>query len=189
VYTPHQSRIDAMYVDKLDSEVTTAFFEERAAEWRGEQARIRARIAEHEGAKQSYLEDGIRLLDLSRRAREQFAKQLASEKRKMLDLLLSNSSWEDWELTVCYREPFDIIAKRAKAERALAPTGTREDAKTRDQKYGSAWGATCEPFSPAVWRTARRESRRPAQNEPLRFRRVEAAEPGRASAFAPSSRG
>jgi site-specific DNA recombinase len=42
----------------------------------------------------------------------------------MLDLLLSNSSWKDGELTVTYREPFDIIAKTATADRALAPTGT-----------------------------------------------------------------
>jgi site-specific DNA recombinase len=125
-YTRLQNRIDAMYVDKLDGKITTAFFEEKAAEWRGEQARIRARIAEHEGANQSYLEDGIRLLDLSRRAHELFVKQPASEKRKMLDLLLSNSSWKDGELTVTYREPFDIIAKTATADRALAPTGTSD---------------------------------------------------------------
>jgi len=129
-YTRLQSRVDVMYTDKLDGKITTAFFEERAAEWRGEQARIRARIAEHEGANQSYLEDGIRLLDLSRRAHELFAKQPAGEKRKMLDLLLSNSVWKDGELTVTYREPFDIIAKSANAERALAPTGTTEEARS-----------------------------------------------------------
>ena len=77
-----------------------------------------------------YLEDGIRLLDLSRRAHELFAKQSAGEKRKMLDLLVSNSSWKDGELAVTYREPFDTIAKTATTQRALAPTGTSEEARS-----------------------------------------------------------
>ncbi len=42
----------------------------------------------------------------------------------MLALLLSNSIWKDDELTVTYREPFDIIAKTATTQRALAPTGS-----------------------------------------------------------------
>lgn len=107
-----------MYTDKLDGKITTAFFEEKAAEWRGQQVRIQARISEHQGANQSYLEDGIRLLDLSRCAHELFVKQPPSEKRKMLDLLLSNSSWKDGELSVTYREPSDIIAKTATTQRA-----------------------------------------------------------------------
>ena len=90
----------------------------------------RRTVTEHEGANQSYLEDGVRLLDLSRRAHELFAKQPAGEKRKMLDLLLSNSSWKDGELTVTYREPFDIIAQSATRQRALAPTGTSEEARS-----------------------------------------------------------
>lgn len=37
---------------------------------------------------------------------------------------------------------------------------------------GSASGAACEPLSPALWRTARRESRRPPESECLRLGEV-----------------
>jgi hypothetical protein len=39
-----------------------------------------------------------------------FEKQLASEKRRLLDFVLSNSTWGNGELTVKFRQPFDLIA-------------------------------------------------------------------------------
>ena len=44
----------------------------------------------------------------------------------MLGLPVSNSKWSDGELTVTDREPFDIMAKAATADRAIAPTGTSD---------------------------------------------------------------
>jgi site-specific DNA recombinase len=123
-YTRLQNRIDAMYVDKLDGKVTAAFFDEKASAWRAEQSSILERMGQHQGANESYIEDGVRLLELAKRAGELFEKQSAGEKRKMLELLLSNSSWKDGELEVTYRQPFDILAKTIAQEKALASTGT-----------------------------------------------------------------
>ena len=44
------------------------------------------------------------------RAAELFEKQPASEKRRLLEFVLSNSTWGDSELTVEFRQPFDLIA-------------------------------------------------------------------------------
>ena len=59
-----QNRIEAMYVDKLDGRVDAAFFDRKAAEWRAEQGRLMRAIKEHQSADQTYLEEGIRLLEL-----------------------------------------------------------------------------------------------------------------------------
>ncbi len=54
-----------MYVDKLDGTITEAHFEEKSEQWRHEQADIRLKIEVHEQANQSYIEEGIQLLELA----------------------------------------------------------------------------------------------------------------------------
>ena len=39
-YTKLQSRIDAMYIDKLDGRIDNTFFDRKAGEWRAEQSRV-----------------------------------------------------------------------------------------------------------------------------------------------------
>lgn len=109
-YTKLQTRIDAMYIDKLDARIDAAFFDQKAGEWRAEQARIKRSIDEHETANQNYLDEGVMLLEVVQRAPDLFEKQPAAGKRRLLNFVLSNCSWKGGELTVTYRQPFDIIA-------------------------------------------------------------------------------
>jgi len=110
-YTRLQGRIDAMYVDKLDGRIDGGFFDSKAREWREEQDRIQRRIEEHQDANQSYLDEGIKILELSQRASELFQKQEPREKRRLLNFLLSNCTWKNGELEVTYRKPFDMIVE------------------------------------------------------------------------------
>ena len=89
-YNKLQGRIDAMYMDKLDGRVDAGFFDRKAKEWRTEQDRIMGLIGEHQSTIQTYLEEGIRILELSQRASELFQKQEAYEKRRLHNFLLSN---------------------------------------------------------------------------------------------------
>jgi len=114
-YARLQNRIAAMYVDKLDGRVETLFFDRKAAEWRAEQDRLMRAIESHQAADQTYLEEGIRLLELGRRAHELFQKQEAREKRRLLDFVLSNCTWKDGELQATFRQPFDLIIASTKA--------------------------------------------------------------------------
>ena len=99
-----------MYVDKLDGRVTDEFFDQKSTEWRQEQAAVRQNLEQHEHANQSYLQEGVAILELANQAADLFAKQSASEKRRLLDFVLSNSTWGNGELTVEFRQPFDMIA-------------------------------------------------------------------------------
>jgi site-specific DNA recombinase len=122
-YTKLQGRIDAMYVDKLDGRITGAFFDSRAAEWRTEQAKIQRTIDDHRSANQTYLEEGVELMELARRAPELFAKQEPREKRRLLDFVLSNCTWAGGKLTVTYRQPFDLLAVTNEALRKEKAAG------------------------------------------------------------------
>src|SRR5208337_3680909 len=84
-YKRLQDRIDRMYIDKLDGRIDTVFFDQKSAEWRAEQTTILGSIQEHQTANQSYLEEGVALLELASRAADLFENQPASEKRHLLD--------------------------------------------------------------------------------------------------------
>ena len=112
-----------MYVDKLDGRIDVTFFDRKASEWRAEQHRIRQTIQTHQTANESYFDEGLRLLELARRAHMLFRQQPANEKRSLLDFVVSNCTWKQGELRATYRQPFDLLAIAAKGEREESPPG------------------------------------------------------------------
>ncbi len=119
-----QTRLDAMYVDKLDGKVSQDFFDCKNDEWRTEQADILREIEKHQNANRYYLDEGIRLLELSQKAASLYEKQEMKEKRRILDFVFSNSSWKDGRLIPSYRKPFDMLAltNRGRTEKkAVSP--------------------------------------------------------------------
>jgi len=112
-----QRRIDQAYLDKLDGVIEADFFERHAGGWRDEQRRLRKTILRHEDANQSYIEEGILLLDLASEAHVLFEDQPAEQRRRLLNYLLSNSTWAHGELSTEWRQPFDIIEEMAKEAR------------------------------------------------------------------------
>ena len=119
-----QSRLDAMYIDKLDGRVDAAFYERMSTSWREEQARCLREITRHQAANKSYMDEGVRLLELARNARRLFERQEPREKRRLLNFLVSNCSWKSGELTVTLRQPFDLLAETTLAvEKKKAASG------------------------------------------------------------------
>ena len=51
----------------------------------------------------------------TRRARELFARQVPREKRRLLNFLLSNSTWQNGKLATTFKQPFDLLALTASA--------------------------------------------------------------------------
>jgi hypothetical protein len=122
-----QNRIDAMYVDKLDGWIDTDFFDRKAAEWREVQRKCLELIREHQDANQTYLEEGIQLLELAQKAGTLFRKQSPEEKRRLFGFVLSNCTRKDGQLTAAYRQPFDLLAKNVIVLETKKPA---EDAQT-----------------------------------------------------------
>ena len=104
-------RINAMYLDKLDGRVDGAFFDKMSAEWRDEQNRCLREIERHEAAEQSYMDEGVQILELARNAQRLFERQEPRQKRRLLNFVLSNCTWEDGEVVATFRQPFDLLAE------------------------------------------------------------------------------
>src|SRR5690348_6830635 len=69
-----QDRLERMYEDKLDGQIDNDFYNRKAAGYRSEQARIMREIQAHGTANQSYIEDGVRLLDFAQQVHVLFEK-------------------------------------------------------------------------------------------------------------------
>ena len=124
-----QDRIDAMYMDKLDGRITNEFFDGKAAEMRTAQSALMREITAHQTANRSYIEEGVQLLELAQRAHVLFESQPANEKRRLLNFVLSNSTWKDGELTANYRQPFDMLAVAVASEKQVMTAGMAETAR------------------------------------------------------------
>ena len=110
-YNRLNDRIHAMYVDKLDGVVDAAFFDKMSSRWREEQNRCQREIERHQNADRTYLQEGVELLELARNAQRLFSQQEPREKRRLLNFVLSNCTWEDGEVVATFREPFDMLAE------------------------------------------------------------------------------
>jgi len=102
-YKRLQDRINAMYVDKLDGLVDTAFFEKMSNQWRAEQTRYQREIDRRQNADKSYMEESVQLLELARNAQRLFERQEPRQTRRLLNFVLSNCSWDAGEVVATFR--------------------------------------------------------------------------------------
>jgi site-specific DNA recombinase len=113
-YDRIQSRIQAMYVDKLDAKVDPGMFEHLSADWRKQQDRCLREIERRQSADQYYLEEGVTILEMARNAQRLFDSEEPMQKRRLLNFVVSNSTWANGELDASLREPFGFIAEMAR---------------------------------------------------------------------------
>lgn len=104
-------RINAMYIDKLDGKIGGDFYDRFAGEWCEEQLRLQREIDRHESAEQSYMDEGVQILELAQNAQRLFERQEPRQKRRLLNFVLSNCSWQNGELRATFRQPFDLLAE------------------------------------------------------------------------------
>lgn len=124
-YKRVEDRLQAMYLDKLDGRIDNAFYDRMSAQWRVEQTRLLREIERHSEAQESYMEDGLRLLELAREASRLFAKQAANEKKRLLNLVLSNCEWDRGEVRANFRQPFDLLAESAASAASSDAAGAK----------------------------------------------------------------
>ena len=117
-----QEHIEAMYLDKLEGRVDTAFFDKMHRKWRSEQAELQRSLGEHDTADSICVEEGIRLMEMASLLPRAFAAEPPHEKRRMLKYLHSNSTWADGVLTVEFAQPFDMLAEMAGSQNDEAPS-------------------------------------------------------------------
>jgi site-specific DNA recombinase len=116
-----QQRLDKLYVDHLDGRITADMHDRMAAAWREERAGCLRRMDVLNNAEDAYVDDGIALLNLGRKAHSTFNLQSQNGKNTALNLLVSNSTWANGQLSVTFREPFNMLEEMSLGDRGSAP--------------------------------------------------------------------
>jgi site-specific DNA recombinase len=106
-----KSRLEKIYIDKLDGTITNEFWQERHTQWNNELETIQVVLNAHEKTSVKYLEEGIKILELCTNAYRLYSKKIPEDKVKLLKILLSNSTLKGGKIGYEYKKPFDILAK------------------------------------------------------------------------------
>jgi hypothetical protein len=131
--------IHAMYVDKLDGKIGGDFYDRFAGEWREEQHRLQREIDRHQQADESYMDEGVQILELARNAQRLFARQEPRQKRRLLNFVLSNCS-RTARCVPLSAIPLIYWQKHPPSQRTGRP---RQRPIRRKVRYG--WGSGFEP--------------------------------------------
>ena len=106
-----RTRLSSAYDDKLDGRIAEDLWESKSAEWKERLLELKQSIEKHENANHCYYDAGVKILRLAQRAYTLWLSQPQTEKRKLLDLLLSNCTFDGTSLTATYRKPFCWLAE------------------------------------------------------------------------------
>ena len=182
-YTVLKKRLDSAYAEYLDGKIDQEQHQRLKEEWTQEREDVKARLAEHERAADTYTELGVQVVELCQALPERWLASELAVKRELLDILLLNCTFDGATLAPTYRKPFDLLA-----EGLVCATGGgvaalwRGDARPRppsqalpvgsdrrvSARAGPGWRASgqegpgsCESYrgSPPAVRAARRQGR------------------------------
>ena len=123
-----QRRMDVAYDDRLDGRISIDEYTSRSNRWRQEQAGLRSDMERHQLADQRYNDEGVALLELAGMAFDLYESQTASQKRRLLDFLCSNSEYRHGALSVEWRKPFDLLAESIDAANTMGGVFGEENA-------------------------------------------------------------
>jgi site-specific DNA recombinase len=104
-----QARIETMYLDKLDGRITREFFDKHSAIWHREQDGLQRKIHDIRKATPAPIDQAVDMLRLTSRASELFLQQPAAEQRRLLQVVVDKSAWQDGALRTTLFEPFEIL--------------------------------------------------------------------------------
>ncbi len=114
-----ENRLSQIYIDKIDGVISDEEWKQLHARFLAELDDIKRRLDSHTRANLEYYEQGAVILELAQDAYTQYLAQNDSEKRKLLEFVLSNCLVKGAEFVPVYRQPFDLLAvyNRAKTKK------------------------------------------------------------------------
>ena len=105
-----EGRLEKMYLDKLDALISEEEFTRLSKKFRSDLTDVKFNLEKMAGEKDGSIDNGTRALELAQKAATLYSAQIPGEKRKLLNMVHSNSTWAGGILTPNYRKPFDMIA-------------------------------------------------------------------------------
>lgn len=108
-YKKLEGYVSQSYQDKLDGVISVEDWDSRTSEWKQEQIQISLKLSALKETNSSYMQDGIRLLEIANKASELFKMMPNHEKRELLKLVLQNPRLNDVTIEYDFEKPFDLL--------------------------------------------------------------------------------
>jgi hypothetical protein len=118
-----RARLEKLYMDKLDGDVSAEFYRETRSKWESRITELQLELAAIDRAEPTSVDEAMRILELASTAHLRFKNANSEKKRELLQFMLSNSSWVEGKLEVELFEAFDLMLN-------LAETATQNENET-----------------------------------------------------------
>jgi len=107
-----KKRLDALYVDKLDGNITQQDYSHKSKEWSVELDKINQTIEKHNHASGKYYQLGINIYELSQHAKQIYLKAKNKEdRRSLINLVFSKLTLDKGRLEVEYSKTFKLLSE------------------------------------------------------------------------------
>jgi hypothetical protein len=100
-----QNRLDKAYLDKVDGNITDDFWRYNTDKWLKEKEDLTRKLL----TDTSYLQNADIVMELAEKAYDLFLRQDSRERRKLVNLIYSNSTFDGKSLQFTPRKPFDTL--------------------------------------------------------------------------------
>jgi site-specific DNA recombinase len=108
-YERLEQRLDAMYLDKLDGRITTAFHDEKATAWREEQATLQAKMNGLRQPTPGY-DAAINAIQAISNLCNHYDQLTQTGRRTLLHTILEKATWQDGEFRATLKSAFAQLA-------------------------------------------------------------------------------
>ncbi len=105
-----KEHLNKAYVDKLDGKITEEFWNEMSQTWQAELVNLTLSMSKNKKPEQ-LLRSTRDIFELTQTAHIQYINADYSEKRKLLNSVVSNCTYYQENLDITYKKPFDILVK------------------------------------------------------------------------------
>ncbi len=122
-----QNRIDLAYLDKLDKKISEEFWQSHTSKWLEEKDSLTAKLTSIQKADRNYLENANLVIELSKKALPFFKKETGDQKRRLINVLVSNCSYKDEKLDIELKPVFKMMLESSKTRNWCA----RQDSNLR----------------------------------------------------------
>lgn len=110
----YQNRIDQAYLDKIDGKISEEFWRVHTSTWLPEKERLCLKLLNTQKADKNYLENANLIIELAKKALPLFKKQNGDQKRRLINILLSNCSYRDQKVDVQLKPVFTMMLESTK---------------------------------------------------------------------------
>ena len=106
-----QAKFDRGYDDYLEGRIPEAFWKRKSEEWEAELTTVDAELARLSRPTPAYAVTAEKTLELAKNACFLYSQQDFAERRRLLDSVLSNCTFDRGTLCPTYVKPFDLLSR------------------------------------------------------------------------------